>query len=51
MNHGRALLLEGVHADADSILEGVGLEVVREGGAISEEALDTALAGVTVLGV
>ena len=51
MNHGRALLLEGVHADADPILEAVGLEVIRETGALSEEALDSALDGVTVLGV
>ena len=51
MTRGRALLLEGVHADADPILEAVGLEVVREPGALSQEALDSALDGVSVLGV
>ena len=51
MTSGRALLLEGVHADADSILEGVGLEIAREPGALSEDALDSALEGVSVLGV
>ncbi len=46
-----ALLLEGIHPDADAALEAAGLEVVHESGAMSEEALDSALAEVTVLGV
>ena len=51
MTIGRALLLEGIHPDAEPILGDAGLEVVRESGAISEEALDAALEGVTVLGL
>ena len=51
MPTGRALLLEGIHADADSSLEAAGLEVVHETGALTNDALDAALEGVTVLGV
>jgi len=51
MLNGRALLLEGIHTDADPILEAAGLEVVHESGALSSDALDAALEGVTVLGV
>ena len=51
MLNGRALLLEGIHTDADPILEAAGLEVVHETGAPSSDALDAALEGVTVLGV
>jgi len=51
MTIGRALLLEGIHTDAEPILEAAGLEVVRESGALSEEALDAALEGVTILGL
>ncbi|MFB0986528.1 MAG: phosphoglycerate dehydrogenase, partial [Phycisphaerales bacterium] len=51
MQNGRALLLEGIHTDADPILEAAGLEVVHESGALTSDALDAALEGVTVLGV
>ena len=51
MTIGRALLLEGIHPDAEPILRDAGLEIVRESGALSEEALDAALEGVTVLGL
>jgi D-3-phosphoglycerate dehydrogenase len=51
MQNGRALLLEGIHTDADPILEAAGLEVVHESGALTSDALDAALDGVTVLGV
>lgn len=51
MPTGRALLLEGIHADADSALEAAGLEVIHETGALTKDALDAALEGVTVLGV
>ncbi|NCF39970.1 MAG: phosphoglycerate dehydrogenase [Planctomycetia bacterium] len=51
MTTGIALLLEGIHPDADAALESAGLDVVHESGAMSEEALDAALADATVLGV
>ncbi len=51
MTTGRALLLEGIHPDAVPVLESVGLEVAVESAALTEEALDTALEGVAVLGV
>ena len=51
MPTGRALLLEGIHTDADAALEAAGLEVTHENGALTKDALDAAMAGVTVLGV
>ncbi|MDG2021599.1 MAG: phosphoglycerate dehydrogenase [Phycisphaerales bacterium] len=51
MTTGRALLLEGIHSDADAVLEAAGLSVTHETGALTTEALDEALDGVTVLGV
>ena len=51
MSIGTALLLEGIHEEADTALQAAGLDVVHQSGAMSEEALDAALAGVTVLGV
>ncbi|RPG19969.1 MAG: phosphoglycerate dehydrogenase [Phycisphaera sp. TMED9] len=51
MTTGRALLLEGIHADADAVLESAGLSVTHERSALTTEALDAALEGVTVLGV
>ena len=51
MSLGTALLLEGIHPDADDALTSAGLDVVHEPGAMSEEALEKALAGVTILGV
>ena len=51
MSNGIALLLEGIHAEAEAALQAAGLDVVHRSGAMSEEALDAALAGVTVLGV
>ncbi len=50
MTH-RALLLEGIHADADAVLQAVGVEVVHETGALAESDLDAALDGVHILGV
>ena len=51
MTTGRALLLEGIHPDADAVLESAGLSVTHERSALTTEALDAALEGVTVLGV
>ena len=51
MTTGRALLLEGIHSDADAVLEAAGVSVTHETGALTTEALDEALDGVTVLGV
>ena len=47
----RALLLEGIHPDADTVLQAAGVEVRREKGALSETDLDEALSGVSLLGV
>ena len=51
MTNERALLLEGIHPDADAVLEAAGIEVVHEAGALTEDALDAALEGVSILGV
>lgn len=51
MSKGRALLLEGIHSDAASVLESAGLDVTLHPAAMSEDDLDAALDGVTVLGV
>ena len=47
----RALLLEGIHADADSVFATAGVEIVREKGALTETDLDEALHGISLLGV
>ncbi|MGC5616133.1 phosphoglycerate dehydrogenase [Georgenia sp. Z1491] len=47
----RALLLESPHSNADAVLSGAGLDVVRHPHAMSEDELDEALDGVEVLGI
>ncbi|WP_345216086.1 phosphoglycerate dehydrogenase [Georgenia halophila] len=47
----RALLLENPHPDADPILSRAGFEVVRHPGALGEDDLIEALAGVDLLGI
>jgi D-3-phosphoglycerate dehydrogenase / 2-oxoglutarate reductase len=47
----KALLLENVHPYADPLLESVGVEVVRQPGAMDESELLEALPGVQLLGI
>ena len=47
----RALLLEGIHPDAESLLRSAGFEVETSTRALSEDALIEALSGVSLLGI
>jgi D-3-phosphoglycerate dehydrogenase len=47
----KALLLENVHPDADAQLAAVGIEVLRQPGALDEQELLDALPGVQLLGI
>lgn len=47
----KALLLENIHPDAARILEGEGIEVETRKGALDEDELIEALAGVDLLGI
>ncbi|MGC5626822.1 phosphoglycerate dehydrogenase [Georgenia sp. Z1344] len=47
----RALLLENPHSNADPVLRGAGLDIVRHPHAMSEDELDEALDGIEILGI
>ena len=48
---GRALLLEGIHRDAETVLADAGFDVDRRAGALDEDELVAAVRDVDVLGV
>ena len=51
MKHGRIVLLEGIHPDADTRLEKTGMEIVRVDGSLGKSDLESVLREASMVGI